>query len=273
MKKLKGKMVMITGAASGIGRACAKEFAREGSNLLLTDINGQSLEEAAEECRAIGAKVTTLVADISKQTEIDRLAREALEKVGNIDLLYNNAGVMYLGPAKNMSMEDWNWIVDINMWGPVRLTHALLPHFLQRKSGHIVTTASMAGIVGIPGLAAYSLTKFAMVGFSEALRAELAGEGINVSVVCPHVVESGITETGHYASSAAEKTAKKGMASGMPYPTHKAAKDILAGIKKNQGIIPIARGAKSMWALKRLSPEAMHRFNLQLWKRGGGQMS
>ena len=273
MKKLKGKLVFITGAASGIGRACAKEFAREGSNLLLTDINAENLGHAAEECRQLGVKVDTIVADISKKDEIDRLAKEALQKVGNIDVLYNNAGVMYLGSAKDMTDEDWNWIVDINMWGPVRLTHALLPHFTQRRSGHIVTTASMAGIVGIPGMAAYSLTKFAMVGFSEALRAELAGQGIDVSVVCPHVVESGITETGHYSSANAEKTAKQGMKSGMPYPTHKAAKEIVTGIKKNKGIIPVARGAKSTWALKRLSPEAMHRFNKLLWDRGGGRMS
>lgn len=273
MKNLKGKTALVTGAASGIGLACAKELAREGAVLILNDVNGERLDDAAEECRRIGATTYAIQADLAKKPDITRLAKQALEQAGRVDLLYNNAGVMYLGPVKEMKLSDWEWIVDINLWGPVRLTHALLPHFLERKSGHIVTTASMAGLVGVPGLTAYSLTKFAMVGFSEALRAEIAGEGIDVSVVCPNIVESGITEIGHYASADAEKTAKKGMASGIAYPASKAAKDIVRGIKQNKGIITTAPGARPMWALKRISPEAMSRVNRFLWRRGKRDLS
>lgn len=268
MKNLKSKVVLVTGAASGIGLACAKELAREGSILVLNDVNGEKLDEAAKECRKIGAETFAIQADLAKKPDVARLARQSVKQAGRVDVLFNNAGVMWLGPVKEMKIADWEWIVNINLWGPVRLTQALLPHFLERKSGHIVTTASMAGMVGVPGLAAYSLTKFAMVGYSDALRAELANEGIDVSVICPNIVETGITETGHYASAKTEQTAKRGMAGNLPYPAGKAAKVIVRAIKQNKAIITVAPGSSTMWALKRLSPEVMNRVNRLLWRRG-----
>lgn len=198
MKDLRDQVAIVTGAASGIGKATSFELARKGAHLVLADINEKGLTETAREIERMGRKALPIQTDVSKKEDLDNLARRAVTEMGQVDILYNNAGVGAGGAMLDMPLADWEWQVDINYWGPVRLTHNLLPHFVERRRGHIVTTASMAGIIGVAGLAAYSSTKFAMVGFSEALRAEVADYGVDVSVVCPGYVKTNIVKVARY---------------------------------------------------------------------------
>lgn len=267
MKSIHNKIALVTGAASGMGRATAMEMARKGAHLILVDINEKGLKEVAASIQRMESRAHIIVANLALKEEIARVAKTALEQEDHIDILYNNAGVALLEEIKDTTTEDWEWLVDINMWAPIRLTQALLPHMIERGTGHIVTTASVAGLMGAPMLGAYSVTKFGMVGYSEALRAEVAQYGISVSAVCPGVVRTNLVET--------IKTpgVKEGMSKQMDrYPSWigldemEAGKQIVKGIRKNKGFILIAREAKPLWLLKRISPEATYFMNRLMFK-------
>lgn len=265
MKDFNRKVSLITGAASGIGRETALELARRGSDIVLADIDEPGIARVAREIVALGRKALCVAGDISKESDVSDLAARALEGMGQVDLLMNNAGVMFLGESQQMTLETWEWIVGINLWGPIRLTHALLPHMIERRSGHIVTTASIAGLVGTPGLAAYSATKFAMVGFSEALRVELKPHGIDVSVVCPGPVQTNLNDHSRFGSADASKANSGGIIGRTAYSGARAARQIVRGIERAKGHIVITPSAHVMWSLKRFSPELGYRVNRFLW--------
>ena len=265
MKDFRGKVSLITGAASGIGRETALELARRGSDIVLADINEEGLARVAAEIGALGRRALCVAGDISSKSDVAHLAEKAVKEMGRIDLLMNNAGVMFLGEARQMTLDTWEWIIGINIWGPIRLTHALLPHMVERKTGHIVTTASIAGLVGTPGLAAYSLTKFAMVGFSEALRVELKPHGIGVSVVCPGPVQTNLNDHSRFGTEEAKKTSSEGMIGRVAYSAGRSAREIVRGIEKDKGHILITPTAHAMWSLKRFSPELGYQASRLLW--------
>ena len=265
MRDFQNRVSLVTGAASGIGRATALELARHGSHLILADINLDGLTQLAHEIRALGRRVLGVPVDLSKKDEVEQLARVAIREMKQVDLLFNNAGVLYMGEARQMDLETWEWIIGVNVWGPIRLTHALLPHMIERGSGHIVTTASIAGLVGTPGVAAYSLTKFAMVGVSEALRVELKPHGIDVSVVCPGPVKTSLSDTGRFGNEDAQKTSSEGILNQMAYSAERVAREIVRGVRKGKGQIVITPTAHAMWNLKRFSPELSFQINRLLW--------
>ena len=199
------RTVLLTGAASGIGRACALELARAGDRLGLVDRDRDGLEATARDARALGATVTTFVVDLADRAALDQLALDAPAALGPIDILYNNAGVAVIKPLDRTLDDDWRWIFDVNVWAPIRLTRALVPAMAQRGRGQIVMTASLAGLMGAPGMVAYSTTKFALVGFSEALRAELAPFGIDITVICPGYIKTGLHRATRYDNDAFER--------------------------------------------------------------------
>ncbi len=160
-KDLKGKSILLTGAASGIGRCLATEFASRGTRLFLTDIDESGLTETAQLCKGDAVSVCTRIANLSKSDEVVDLARWAEEESGGLDVLYSNAGVMVGSQVADMEWSDYEWLIAINLQAPVRLTHELLPAMLARGEGHIAATASMTGIVTPPGTAAYGITKAA----------------------------------------------------------------------------------------------------------------
>ncbi len=191
---LRGKVVLITGAASGIGRATALAFARAGAALHLTDLRSEPLERTCSEAGTEGA--TRAVAhrvDSRDPQAVERLAAAVFEREGRVDVLHNNAGVCCGGPAEQLSLDDWHWQLDTNLWGVIHGVHAFLPRMLsQGGGGWIVNSASMAGLVGLPFVAPYCTSKFAIVGLSEALDAELAPRGVRVVAVCPGAVRTGL---------------------------------------------------------------------------------
>lgn len=183
---LTGKNVLITGASSGIGRATALEMARRGAHVALAARRGELLEEVAAECRAFGVRAVAVVTDVTKPEDCARLA----EAVGVVDVLINNAGFAILDSVADAKTNDFRAMMDTNYFGTVNCTKAVLPSMLQRRSGTIVNVSSITGIMGFSHMGGYCATKFAVIGFTEALRNEVLGSGVRVALVCPGTTET-----------------------------------------------------------------------------------
>jgi len=189
---IQGKIAVVTGAASGIGRATAVELAREGASLVLADLSDDGLKEAASEIEAFGGSVLAVKTDVSKLASIQNLFDRSLAEMGRVDILMNNAGVHIVGPIEHTSIDDWKWIIDVNLWGVIYGIKVFLPHMLERESGHIVNTASVAGLVGGLDAIPYTATKFAVLGISEGLAVALKKRGIGITAICPGLVGTNI---------------------------------------------------------------------------------
>jgi NAD(P)-dependent dehydrogenase (short-subunit alcohol dehydrogenase family) len=191
--EITGKVALVTGAASGIGRSTALALAEEGADLVLTDINREALEEVRKEVAALGRRCLAVPADVAKLEDMRDLRDRSISEMGRVDILVNNAGVHMTGPVEKTSIDDWKWIVDINIWGVVNGIHLFLPHMIERRSGHIVNIASSAGLIGVLDKSIpYTMTKFAVVGLSEGLAVYLRDKGIGVTVICPGLVSTNI---------------------------------------------------------------------------------
>lgn len=187
---LGGRSVLITGGARGLGLALAREFTARGARVTLLSRSADELERAAAELRAGGASVHTIVADVTQAGDIERAVEEVARVHGGLDVLVNNAGIIQTGPLENMTEEDFREIMEVNAFAPLRLTRAALP-LLRARRGRVLIIASVGGKVAIPHLAPYSVSKFAVVGVGQALRAELAREGVGVTTVLPGLMRTG----------------------------------------------------------------------------------
>ena len=193
---LKGKTAVITGASSGIGRAAALEFARRGANLFLAARGAEQLAAVAEECRRMGVRAEPVTTDVTRPEDCARLAATA----GAVDVLVNNAGFAVFDSIESAKSEDLEAMMRTNFFGAVNCTKAFLPAMLARRSGTIVNVGSIAGLMGYARMGGYCATKFALVGFSEALRDEVIGRGVRVALVCP-----GTTETNFFVTAERKK--------------------------------------------------------------------
>lgn len=194
--ELNQKVVVITGGASGIGRACALAMGRRGADAVIADVNRERSEAVVTELKALGRKALAVACDVSQDRDLERLAETVVGEMGRADLLMNNAGVVLGGPFEKIPMADWEWIVGINLLGPVRGVRAFLPHMLERGSGYIVNTASFAGLVAHnPQTVPYDTTKHGVVGLSAGLALYLKPRGIGVSVLCPGYVATNLPES------------------------------------------------------------------------------
>jgi NAD(P)-dependent dehydrogenase (short-subunit alcohol dehydrogenase family) len=188
LENLAGKVGVVTGGASGIGKAIAAAMIAEGMKVVLADIEGGRLQTAADELGAFA-----VVTDVSKAGEVDALARAAVERFGTVDVLCNNAGIGPMAALADLTPGDWRWMLDVNLWGVINGVTSFLPLLRANPAGgHIVNTASMAGLMAVPSLTPYCASKYAIVGLSEAMAIELAAEGgrIGVSILCPGPVHT-----------------------------------------------------------------------------------
>ena len=195
MKTLEGRVAVVTGASSGIGLACAKAFAAEGCKLVIASQSAERLERARGELAETGAEVLAVPTDVERREAVERLAERTLEHYGAVHVLVNNAGVYVPGFAWEVPLEDWEWVIGVNLWGPVYGIQAFVPHLLAQDEAHVVNVASAGGLMTAPCHSPYSASKHALVGLSKALRAEFAMKQANVGVtlVCPGGVSTSIS--------------------------------------------------------------------------------
>lgn len=196
------RVVAVTGAASGIGRQLAIQLAQSGASLALADIAVDSLAETAERCRLFGVDVTTTVLDVTDRIEVGAFAADTVARFGGVDMIVNNAGVLYTGDVLVSEYADIEHVVNVDFWGVVNGTKEFLPHILKSERGHIVNLSSAFGLMSAPGYSAYNAAKFAVRGFTEALRQEMESDGHPVKVTCvyPGGVRTSIARTARTAS-------------------------------------------------------------------------
>jgi NAD(P)-dependent dehydrogenase (short-subunit alcohol dehydrogenase family) len=251
MKCFHGKKALVTGAASGIGRAIALALAREGADLYLVDVNDAKLAAVADEARHFGTVVVAARCDVGRPEQITATVNALVNCWGYIDILVNNAGVCYYGPTDRMTAAQWDWLLGINLLAPIRLTQELLPILLARDEAHILNVCSICGITALSKLAAYQVSKFGLVGFSQSLRAEYKHRGLGVTALCPGFVHTGLlaaTVNGRgptpipppprWLSTSPEAVAAKAV----------------NGIRRNRGFVLVTPLAYVLWYLERLAP-------------------
>jgi NAD(P)-dependent dehydrogenase (short-subunit alcohol dehydrogenase family) len=254
MKDLQNRVVVITGAGSGIGRATALRFAREGARLHLVDIDEAAVEAARGEALAVGAPaVEAHVANCADAAAVEALAAAVVAAEGRVDVLHNNAGVCFIGPMEQQSLADWKWLLDVDLWGVINGIHAFLPQMIRQGGGHIVNTASMAGLMGLPMVAAYSTAKHAVVGLSESLNIELGVHGIRVTAICPGSVRTNVMRNARFSLGGG---AREGMIRSLGFtpttPDH-VARQVVDAVKRDRGLVAALNDMTAMLVVKRLS--------------------
>ncbi|HVM10369.1 MAG TPA: SDR family NAD(P)-dependent oxidoreductase [Acidimicrobiales bacterium] len=197
MKQLGGKVAVVTGAASGIGKATATAFAREGMKVVLADVDEAALEKAAAELAEAGHEVLAVTTDVSKGEAMDALASRTVDEFGTFHVVHLNAGVATGGLSWTLTERDWQWTLGVNLWGVIHGIRAFVPRLVEQGEGHVVNTASMAGLTSPPFMGPYNVSKHAVVTLSETLFKELqmSGGKVGVSVLCPGWVNTGIGES------------------------------------------------------------------------------
>ena len=197
MREFAGKTAFVTGGAGGIGFALGRAFAEAGMKVMLADIESDALSGAVKSLHNVGPEVRGVLCDVADAASVDRAAKETIEAFGNVHVVCNNAGVAAAGGIDNISLDNWRWVLDVNLMGVLHGIRAFLPHIRSHgEGGHIVNTASMAGMSGGLGFSPYTASKFAVVGISEGLAEQLKPHGIGVSVLCPYFVRTGIGDSG-----------------------------------------------------------------------------
>ncbi len=268
-----GSVAVVTGAASGIGRACAIAFAQEGADVVVSDINEAGTATVAGEIEALGRKALTVRTDVSSREEVEALVAESIDWQGHCDLFHSNAGIGLGGAPHLIPLEDWESILAINLHSHVWAIRVLLPHLLERGSGHLVHTASSAGTLGFPQLIPYCLTKFGVVGLCESLATYLHDRGIGVSVVCPLLVATNIFERSwNYSEEEVppdvEEQLRTFMRSMMQagLPPENVATDVVASVKENRLYVFPHPELKGMIDAKWQDPDAWVRQSSANWK-------
>ncbi len=254
---LRGATVVLTGAASGIGAALASEFAQRGAALALVDRNAERLAAVAAAARESGVKVSEHVLDVSDRAALEALPEAVLAQHERVNVLVNNAGVALAGNVADVTLADIEWVMDINFWAPVRLTRAFMYVLAREKAAHIVNISSLFGIIAPPGQAAYCASKFALRGFSEALRHELEGSTISLTVVHPGGVRTEIANSARIPQSIDPALARASMREFnklLRTPPAQAAQLIARAIERREKRLLIGRDARMAERIQRLFP-------------------
>jgi NAD(P)-dependent dehydrogenase (short-subunit alcohol dehydrogenase family) len=262
MERLNDRVAVVTGAASGIGLALSERFAAEGMRVVMADIETTALETAAEAVRAKAPAVLAVRVDVSRADEVERLARETYAAFGAAHVVCNNAGVAVLAAVHEQSLADWQWVMGVNLWGVIHGVHAFLPRMLAGGDvGHIVNTASMAGLTTAPFMSIYDVTKHGVVALSESLykELELSGAPIGVSVVCPGLINTNIMRSARNRPAELAHEGKAGpqaqqFGQGLAdrlvggYPPFEVADQVVRGIRHRRFYIVPAQPEVRQWA-------------------------
>ena len=232
---LNGKTVLITGGSRGLGLVLAREMAKEGAQLALCARDPEELARARTDLLGSGADPFTVPCDVTDRAQVEELIRAARERFGRIDVLINNAGIIQVGPMEEMTLEDYEEAMRTHFWAPLYTTLAVLPGMRERREGRIVNISSIGGKISIPHLLAYSASKFALVGFSEGLRAEAAKDGIAVTTVCPGLMRTGSPRNANFKGQHRAEYAWFSISDALPVTSmsaERAAGQIIAAAKR-----------------------------------------
>jgi NAD(P)-dependent dehydrogenase (short-subunit alcohol dehydrogenase family) len=259
-----GQLVLVTGAGSGIGRATAFAFAEAGARVVAVDRDAESAARTAEMARLIGAPESWAeTVDVSDEQAMEQLAEKVAGAYGVVDVLVNNAGIGLSGSFLDTTAEDWKKVLDVNLWGVIHGCRLFGRQMAERgQGGHIVNTASAAAYQPSKALPAYSTSKAAVLMLSECLRAELAGQGIGVSAICPGFVNTNITSTARFAGVDADEEKRRQKRTARlyglrNYPPEKVADAILRAVVRNQAVVPVTPEARGFRLMSRLAPKAL----------------
>jgi NAD(P)-dependent dehydrogenase (short-subunit alcohol dehydrogenase family) len=253
MRTLQGRVAVVTGAGSGIGRATSVMLAQHGCRLALVDVNDRGMAETADLVRGAGRPVSVHRADVSNRTEMQALPERVIAEHDHVHIVVNNAGVGLTGTVEETALADLDWIVGINFWGVVHGCKFFLPHLLREDEGHIVNLSSMLGFMGVPGQSGYCATKFAVHGFTAALAAELSATRIGVTCVHPGTIRTNILQ----ASRFTDEEQKRRIAARIDrfaIPAERVARLIVRAIERNTFRVVVGTDAQAVHWLARLLP-------------------
>jgi NAD(P)-dependent dehydrogenase (short-subunit alcohol dehydrogenase family) len=255
---LAGKVAFVTGGASGIGAALATRLVGEGAEVWIADRQADQAEELAQRLNSGGGKAHAVELDVRSYPAFERAIAEAIQRSGRIDFLFNNAGITIAGEIDSLTLDDWNDVFDVNLRGVVHGIQAVYSHMIEQHSGHIVNTASLAGLTTDAGNAPYTASKHAVVGISKALRIEAERHGIRVSVLCPGVVRTPMMTGGKYGRLQANvdeaQFVKEMFEPLKPMAPEAFAERALHGVLRGKAIIVLPAWYRATWFLERLSP-------------------
>ncbi len=259
MDYCKDKIAIVTGAASGIGRALCQEMARRGAVIVATDVNAEGAEQTAKDISSNGGQAHAAFLDVTNAGNIKKIINDTLAEHGRLDFMFNNAGIATLGEVRFMNPEQWQQIIDINLMGGLHGTLEAYSVMVKQGFGHIVNTSSHAGLHPVAGSTAYALTKHGMVGLSTGLRSEGVELGVKVSVICPGPIKTNILDSANIVNM--KKEFNSNMPESMMMDVDKAAKVMLKGVARNKPIIVCPFYARIMWWLFRLHPAIIYSLN------------
>jgi 3-oxoacyl-[acyl-carrier protein] reductase len=262
MQVIRGRRALVTGAASGIGRALALALAEEGADLFLIDKDEGGLAAAAREAARLGVAVETRVCDLTQSAEIAACVRSVLSGRGPLNILVNNAGAAYYGATHDMAAEQWERIIAVNLLAPIQLVRELMPTLLAQDEAHVVNVCSIFGLVPLRKGAAYQTSKFGLVGLSAALRAEY-GREIGVTALCPGFVRTPLLETFETGAPGQQRHAIPAWLCARP---EQVAAATMRAIRRNKGLVVITPAARLLWLMGRLSPGLLDWVTRQGWR-------
>jgi NAD(P)-dependent dehydrogenase (short-subunit alcohol dehydrogenase family) len=262
---LRGRVAIVTGGASGIGAAIVRALVARGAKVVIADLDEAGAKSLADELNGRGTgpgPVSTAVLDVRESAAVADLVGQVAAEHGALDLMFNNAGIAVGGLVEELTLDHWNRVIDINLRGVIHGVHAAYPLMLRQGHGHIVNTASLAGLVPGPGLTPYDAVKHAVVGLSLSLRAEAAGRGVRVTAICPGFVDTPLLSRVNQdlpQTSAGANAGEAAKVLGKLYQADLLAQDVMRGIAANKALIVAPRSARVAWRLARYAPDVMMR--------------
>ena len=255
----RGKQAIVTGAGSGIGAALCRTLVAAGADVVCTDIDGDAAERTAA---GLGAKARATRLDVTDAAAVQAVVDDVVARSGHLDMMFNNAGIVWGGDTELLTLDQWNAIIDVNIRGVVHGVAAAYPLMVRQGHGHIINTASMAGLTAAGQVTSYVMTKHAVVGLSMALRSEAAARGVGVLVVCPAAVETPILDKGAIGGFVGRDYFLPAQG-GRPYDADRLADDVLRAVEKNKPILVKPPIAHAQWIFARLAPRLMNRVSMR----------
>jgi NAD(P)-dependent dehydrogenase (short-subunit alcohol dehydrogenase family) len=257
--KFGGKQAIVTGAGSGIGAALCRALIAAGADVVCTDIDGDAAERTAS---SLGARARSDRLDVTDAPAVQAAVDDVVNRTGRLDLMFNNAGIVWGGDTELLTLDQWNAIIDVNIRGVVHGVAAAYPQMIKQGHGHIVNTASMAGLTAAGQITSYVMTKHAIVGMSLALRSEAAANGVGVLVVCPSAIETPLLAKGAIGGFDGRNYFLQGRSTSAAYPADRLAQDTLRAVERNKALLVRPRSAHAQWLFARLAPGLMQRASI-----------